>query len=80
MKNCGLAPFEIEEGFDAFGKQATELLLSRAQWANGKRRIVVVHNSQARKIVKNKLNDHRLHLFSEDQTEPIEMESPDYSS
>ena len=80
MKNCGLAPFEIEEGFDAFGKQATELLLSRAQWTNGRQRIVVVHNSEARKVVTNKQNNHRLHLFSLDQTEPIEMESPDYSS
>ena len=69
--NCGLAPWEVENGFDARGKQATELLLSRAQWANGKRRIVVVHNSEARKVVKNKQNNHLLHLFDESQTREL---------
>ena len=67
MKNVELAPWERDYLRQKRG--VTRTMFSISQWAaKGKR--VVVGNQEARRVIVTSTG-HRLHLFSEDQTEQL---------
>jgi hypothetical protein len=69
-RNCGLAPWEVQNGFDERG-QRREVLLSRSQWWKLKGRKVIVPDTEATRIVTSKHTGHLLCLFDESQTKEL---------
>lgn len=62
-----LAPWEIENGFDAQGRQARQELFSRSQWRSLGRR-VIVSDEEAVRMAVNSNTGHHLYLFAMEQT------------
>ena len=65
MEKEKLAPWEVENGFDAEG-QSIRTHFSRSQW-RAKGRMVLVGNADAVRVIVAR-NGYTLHLFSVDQT------------